>query len=91
MSAGQATGFSLQVAVIGMVIVFTALIVLIFLFKIMSFLVSRGKGKKDIPAPAWKEAAPLPVPPVAAPIERAALEDEADEIAAVIANTRKGD
>lgn len=86
MTAGQATVFSLQVALIGMAIVFIALIVLVFLFKIMSFVVTRAKSdkRKDAPSPAHAVPAPV-VPPVAAPILKAAQQDEEDEIAAVIA------
>ncbi len=89
---GQTLLYGLQVAVVGMSIVFLGLVILIFLFKLMSVAV-RAMEKKDKPA-----AEPVPATP-AFPVEElkaeltAALEplmtemaDMADEeIAAVIA------
>lgn len=78
----ETLGFSLSVAVIGMAVVFFGLVVLVFLFKLMSAVVRAMTGRK-----AKKQAAieaPAPAPAQIAPPAPAPAQEDDGELAAVI-------
>ena len=78
-------GYSGSVAVIGMLIVFTGLIILIVAISIMGSFFKTGKKKEKAAAPASAPVA-APAPVVEAPVaEEAPVEDDAQLIAVIAA------
>lgn len=82
--------YGLEVAAIGMIVVFAGLIILIALIKIMTTMGDRAEAKKHIEVPVPPKAAPVPAPVPVAPVpepvaEQIAVNDESEIVAAIMA------
>ncbi len=75
--------YGLLVAVVGMVIVFTGLVLLIAIITVQAGVFGAAKGKKTKQAP--KQELPAAAPAPAAPAVKAVEADDDEEIAVVIA------
>lgn len=73
-------GFGLQVMAIGLIVVFVALVLLIAIITVQSYILS-FTGKKKVPAKQVE--APAPAPVIAPPVQAAMSDDS--QIAAAIA------